>query len=720
MWTAIHQTGMSEAGFQPSWPRRRRLPLFFRVGLAVAAVIAVSLTAVTYFGDSIQSPFSSVANLSRAREIRSGIASKVAPPGEYVQRNLGNLAALGYVATVGNAANNAPASASIPFTAQARSNTLSFPVASDLGSTFASDSGSAASPRAGRRARGGLSDADSRILQAEQAAESEEKRPSASEQTTDAKIIKTGDLAVEVEGYSEAFKQVERIVAEHGAVIADVATQEQTGGALVGRVVIRVAPQRFEPLFAALKAVGRLEAENVKSADVTAEYVDIEARIHSLLITEERLRELVKNKSFIDNISALLEVERELTRVRSQIESYQGQLRVMADRVARSTITITLREPVRTVPSASYSIEVSTLDEASAALSEALQRAGARTMSGKTNTRSDGTLLGDYKLEVSLARLEELLKEIESLGRVAERQLRDYQFGTGGQAWAKTVDCLVSLKLFERSRHLPAGTIKIEIEALNPALETLEVLLTAANAATKSGNTRQLPDGSAVADIKIRVPAGRFADLTESLKSLGRTTGKSLAGEAGAITGGAASVPCDLSLTLTERVREVPQGTMTLEVDEFERARDAVSALVTDKNIHVLKSSSSQRTDGTWSGRFTLGIKADEMEGVVRKLESLGRVQSRQITGLGLGDLSQMDPDALGVIELSLAEKSAITPGPDLTAGSIRQRFRGGLTGMYASVGTILFGLMVAAPWILAASVVVGIIVWLRRKPSSH
>ena len=84
-------------------------------------------------------------------------------------------------------------------------------------------------------------------------------------------------------------------------------------------------------------------------------------------------------------------------------------------------------------------------------------------------------------------------------------------------------------------------------------------------------------------------------------------------------------------------------------------------------------------TDGTSVGVFRLGIKAADMETVVSRLESLGRIASRQLTGLGLGGLSRADPNALGVIELTLAEKAAIAPEPNRAGDSIRGRLRNGL-----------------------------------------
>jgi hypothetical protein len=536
---------------------------------------------------------------------------------------------------------------------------------------------------------------------------------------TQPKIIKTGELVIEVPVYDQAAGQVERIVGEHGGFVADVTVREREGGALQGSLVVRVPPERFEALFAALKAVGRVESENVKAADVTAQYVDLEARICGLQITEERLQELIQSKSFIDKIESLLEVEREMSRVRSEIEQLQGQLRVMADRVASSTISITLREPARTVPSASMSVEVPTVAEAADILGETLAKLGGRLVSGKTSKRSDGTLQADYKLQVSLARFGEMVAAIEALGRVDGRQVTDRQFDDATKPWADKVDCQLALVLYERSQQPPRGAINIEVDDLAAARKRLEELLAPCEAAVMSSKTSRRDDGSSVGELRVRVSAGRFAELVDSLASLGRTLAKETAGATGKIVGGAADVASDFNLTLAEPARQVPRGSMAIEVQTFETARGKLSNLVAEKNVQVLNSSSKQRPDGTWSGGFRLGIKAGDMDAVVARLESFGRVTSREITGIGLGDLSRSDPDALGVIELTLAEKRAINPEPDRAGNSIRSRLRDGLAGFYDSAGLIAYGLMAMAPWIIIVVLAawVSLRLYRRRRP---
>jgi hypothetical protein len=424
----------------------------------------------------------------------------------------------------------------------------------------------------------------------------------------------------------------------------------------------------------------------------------------SLQITEERLRELIANKSFVDKIASLLEVEKELNRVRTNIEQLQGHLRVMADRVALSTISLTLREPGRTVPAASLSVEVATLDDSAQALGNLLTRTGGRLVSGKTSKRSDGTLMGTYQLETTLARFAEVVSGIEALGRVEERQVKDQQFNQAGESWADRVQCAIGLVLFERSRQLPTATVRLEVDKLEDAVKRLGEILPTHDASLASNQSTRLSDGSNAADIRLRVPAGQFTKLFESISPLGRVTSKTVSGDAGRIVGGAAVVPCDLALTLAEKPREVPRGTMSIEVPTFETARQALSKAIAERQVQVLNSSSNQRNDGTWQGTFRLSVPAKEMETFVGKLEGLGRVASRQISGLGLGDLSRTDPSAQGVIELTMGEKSTLAPAPDESAASIRARVRDGLTGFYSSIGVIAYGLVVLLPWLTLAA----------------
>jgi hypothetical protein len=256
----------------------------------------------------------------------------------------------------------------------------------------------------------------------------------------------------------------------------------------------------------------------------------------------------------------------------------------------------------------------------------------------------------------------------------------------------------------------------LEVDKLEEAMKRLGEILQAHDATLASNQATRQSDGSNTADVRVRVPAGHFAGLFEALSPLGRMTSKAVSGEGGRIVGGAAAVPCDVALTLAEKPREVPRGTMSVEVEVFEAARQALSQTIAERQVQVLSSSSNQRSDGTWQGTFRLGVPAKDMEAFVGKVEAFGRVAARQISGLGLGDLSRTDPDGLGVIDLTIGEKSTIAPAAAESAASIRARVRDGLGGFYASIGMIAYGLVVLLPWLLLAGFVGWLVARIRTK----
>ena len=75
--------------------------------------------------------------------------------------------------------------------------------------------------------------------------------------------------------------------------------------------------------------------------DVTADYVDVEARLNSLEAQRQRLEEL---RAQAGNLEDLLAIENQLTQVQYQIESYTGQKRVLDDQITYSTVNVYLDE----------------------------------------------------------------------------------------------------------------------------------------------------------------------------------------------------------------------------------------------------------------------------------------------------------------------------------------------------------------------------------------
>jgi hypothetical protein len=107
---------------------------------------------------------------------------------------------------------------------------------------------------------------------------------------------------------------------------------------------LRIPADALESVLAGLRAEGELLGEQLGGDDVTDRYVDLSARLRSQRILEERLLEILGRVSSVEDA---LQVETQLTRVRTEIEQLDGQRRAMEDRVSFATVDLVVSSPVR-------------------------------------------------------------------------------------------------------------------------------------------------------------------------------------------------------------------------------------------------------------------------------------------------------------------------------------------------------------------------------------
>jgi hypothetical protein len=135
---------------------------------------------------------------------------------------------------------------------------------------------------------------------------------------------------------AKGIAQVEALARELGGYLA---LRDNT------RIVIRVPRGRFNDALGRIETLGDVTNRNVNAEDVTDEYVDLEIRIRNARAVRDRLQALLANASVKD----ALEIEKELARVTTELERMEGRLKLLRDKVAFSTITVTF-QPVDTAP----------------------------------------------------------------------------------------------------------------------------------------------------------------------------------------------------------------------------------------------------------------------------------------------------------------------------------------------------------------------------------
>ncbi|HEU4629964.1 MAG TPA: DUF4349 domain-containing protein [Gemmatimonadaceae bacterium] len=169
--------------------------------------------------------------------------------------------------------------------------------------------------------------------------------PSSAAQTAaPAMIIRTGTASVEVQDVDTAAAQVRALVARLGGYVANSALQAGRDQVRTAVLEVKVPAARFDAALTGLRPLGTVEVVNVDAQDVGEEYTDLEARVANARRLEERLVELLATRT--GKLDDVLAVERELARVREEIERMEGRMRYLRARAAMSTLTVTLHEPL--------------------------------------------------------------------------------------------------------------------------------------------------------------------------------------------------------------------------------------------------------------------------------------------------------------------------------------------------------------------------------------
>ena len=159
---------------------------------------------------------------------------------------------------------------------------------------------------------------------------------------TERKIIQHASLRIEVEDFQPSYDSVIDIVARYNGFISDSHSYVSRTGRQSGDITLRVPQDKFLEVIAEIEHVGTVKSKHISGEDVTEEYIDLKARLNNLERQERRLREIL---DMANNTKEVLEVERELWRVRSEIERLTGRLKYLENRVELATVSVSLNEP---------------------------------------------------------------------------------------------------------------------------------------------------------------------------------------------------------------------------------------------------------------------------------------------------------------------------------------------------------------------------------------
>jgi hypothetical protein len=158
------------------------------------------------------------------------------------------------------------------------------------------------------------------------------------------RIIQTASLRLVVArgGFDQAVEEARSIAGGLGGFIVSSSESRDPGAKITtGTLVLRVPGTAYANAMRRLDDVGRVAAREESGQDVSAEFVDLEARQRHLEAVETQLLTLLERA---DNVPAALAVQSKLNEVQLQLEQVRGRLRYLDDQTAFATISLALRE----------------------------------------------------------------------------------------------------------------------------------------------------------------------------------------------------------------------------------------------------------------------------------------------------------------------------------------------------------------------------------------
>lgn len=166
--------------------------------------------------------------------------------------------------------------------------------------------------------------------------------------TSDRKVIYTATIQLVVEDFAAVGDKVGELVHQFDGYVADSRVSGASGQNRRASWKIRVPIARFDEFVRSAKSLGELVSANTSSQDVSEEYYDVDARIRNKTKEEERLLKLLEDRP--GKLEDVIAIERELSRVREDLERMQGRMRVLADRTSLTTVQLEFAEVHNYVP----------------------------------------------------------------------------------------------------------------------------------------------------------------------------------------------------------------------------------------------------------------------------------------------------------------------------------------------------------------------------------
>jgi hypothetical protein len=295
-------------------------------------------------------------------------------------------------------------------------------------------------------------------------------------------------------------------------------------------------PEKLDAFLQKIRGLGELKNQTLGTEDVTKAYFDTDARLKNARVMEQRLIDMLNTKT--GKVSDLLQVEKELSRVREEIEKMQGELKYWDSQVQFATVTISLAEKDMEEPAAFLLKERAQLALYAPDVEriyndiKALASPKVQITNAQLNRDYSGRVSAQMSMLIAPEESDGVISRVKSFGRVenfqtqTDRVAQDGSPAAAGSENAKTkrdkVELNITISREEQEQALQQTSLRIRTSSVDEKAKELRALAEKQGGRVRSSTFNRDPDGREVASVSLRVPMKNYPPVMQSLNSLGK------------------------------------------------------------------------------------------------------------------------------------------------------------------------------------------------------
>src|SRR5436309_9296191 len=347
------------------------------------------------------------------------------------------------------------------------------------------------------------------------------------------KLIRNAAVQLEIVSFDDAVQKITALANEERGYVATTSSEKQANGKLRGTVVVKVLPENLDRFLQKVRGLGELKNQTLGTEEVTKAYLDTDARLKNAHVIEQRLVDMLKTKT--GKVSDLLQVEKELGRVREDIEKMQGELKYWDSQVQFATVTVSLAEKEMEEPAAFLLKERAQLSLYAPDVEKiyndikALASQKVQVTNAQLNRDYSGRVTATMSMLIAPEESDAVITRVKSLGRVENFQTQTERIAQGGSGMSENartkrdkVELNISISREEQEQAFQQTSLRIRTPSVDEKAKELRALAEKQGGHIRSSTFSRDPDGRAVANVSLRVPIKNYLAIMQSLDSLGK------------------------------------------------------------------------------------------------------------------------------------------------------------------------------------------------------